>query len=442
MACRRHAAVSARPGGTSEVTLTTLTDRASGRTCLGPQLRIVAGLVALSVAGCLSQNRSGSNCPAPAPATSLVDRDGPADTVPIVDLRSAVPRPDGAADRPGRFNVLVLSGGGAYGAYSAGVLAGWSEAGTRPEFDVITGISTGALVATLAYLGPSRNSDLKRFYTQITNRDVFARRPRLSALLSDSLADSRPLERLIEQTVDVDFIRQVAIEHAKGRRLYVGTTQLDARRLVVWDMGAIAARGRPEDIVLFRKVLLASASLPGLLPPVSIPVDVNGRLYEEMHADGGVTASLFFRPPEVPRDRVAALGDRPLAGSNVYVIVAGKLYADPQTVQPQLLSIVSSSLSALMHAQTRGDLDHLYAVASATGMNYRQAAIPSDVRLPANSTTFDQTAMQGLYETGRQQALSGGFWRTTPPGTRRSEDVPIRTGNRLTPAAAEHVRPD
>jgi predicted acylesterase/phospholipase RssA len=408
---------------------------------LAPQLRIVAGLVALSLAGCLSQNRSGSNSPAPAPASSLVDRDGPTNTVPVVDLRSAVVRPDGPPDRSGHFNVLVLSGGGAYGAHSAGVLAGWSETGTRPEFDVVTGISTGALVATLAYLGPSRDAELKRFYTQVTNRDVFARRSRLSALWSDSLADSRPLERLIEQTVDVDFLRQVAIEHAKGRRLYVGTTQLDARRLVVWDMGAIAARGRPEDLALFRKVLLASASLPGLLPPVSIPVDVNGRQYEEMHADGGVTASLFFRPPEVPRDRVSALGDRPLAGSNVYVIVAGKLYADPQTVQPQLLSIVSSSLSALMHAQTRGDLDHLYAVAVATGMNYRQAAIPTDVRLPANSTTFNPDEMQGLYEAGRRQAVSGCLWRTTPPGTRPGEEVPIRAGNRLTTAAPELVRP-
>jgi predicted acylesterase/phospholipase RssA len=251
-----------------------------------------------------------------------------------VDLGAAVTRPDGPIARPSTFNVLVLSGGGAYGAYSVGVLAGWSEAGTRPEFDVVTGVSTGALIATLAFLGSGRDPDLKRFYTHLTNRDLFVRRPSLSALLSDALADSRPLERLIEQAVDADLLRQVSIEHAKGRRLYVGTTQLDARRLVVWDMGAIASRGRARDLALFRQVLLASASLPGLLPPVSIPVDVDGKQYEEMHVDGGVTASLFFRPPQAPRDRVAALGDRPLAGSNVYVVVAGKLYCDPDGPAP------------------------------------------------------------------------------------------------------------
>jgi predicted acylesterase/phospholipase RssA len=404
---------------------------------VGPHPRIAIGLLVLGQAGCLSPAGRTPGCPPPAPAVSLVDRDAPADTVPVVDLRTAAPRPDarpGDPAGPARFNVLVLSGGGAYGAYPAGVLAGWSEAGTRPDFDVITGVSTGALVGTLAFLGPARDPDLKRFYTRLTDRDVFARRPGLAALLSDALADSRPLGRLIDRAVDADLLRQVAAEHAKGRRLYVGTTHLDARRLVVWDMGAIASRGRPEDLALFRKVLLASASLPGLLPPVAIPVEVDDKRYEELHADGGVTASLFFRPPHVPRAEAAALGDRPLAGSNLYVIVAGKLYADPEPVEPRFVSIVSSSVSALLYAQTRGDLAQLHALAQATGMNYRVAAVPQAIPVPAAATTFDPAAMHRLYEAGRRQAGTAGLWRSTPPGSQPGEDVPVRAGTRLTPA--------
>ncbi len=396
-------------------------------------LQSIAALVVLGLAGCRSPTGSGSSSAGPGPVTGLANRDASNNMVTVLDLQTATSHPDGPLpDAPGSFNILVLSGGGAYGAYSAGVLAGWSETGARPDFDVVTGVSSGALVGTLAFLGPSRDPELKWFYTRLSDRDVFVRRPSLSILLSDSAADSRPLERLIDQAVDAKLLRQVATEHRRGRRLYVGTTHLDSRRLVVWDMGAIAARGRPEDLSLFRKVLLASSSLPGLLPPVSIPVEVDGRKYDELHVDGGVTASLFFRPPEVPRERLAALGKRPLDGSNVYVIVAGKLYSDAQPVTPQFLSIVTSSVSALMYAQTRGDLSHLYSIAQATGMNYRQAAIPSDVPVPATSTSFDPTDMRRLFETGRRLARSSNVWRATPPGAKPGEDVPVRTGNRLT----------
>src|SRR5206468_5122524 len=155
-------------------------------------------------------------------------------------LAARVNRSVSHADAPARrFNVLVLSGGGAYGAYPAGILCGWTEAGTRPSFDVVTGVSTGALVATLAFLGPARDPDLRRFYTTVTNKDVFAeRRPEVAGVLGESLADSAPLERLINSVADEKLLAEVAAEHAKGRRLYVGTTHLDSRRLVVWDMGA------------------------------------------------------------------------------------------------------------------------------------------------------------------------------------------------------------
>jgi predicted acylesterase/phospholipase RssA len=374
----------------------------------------------------------------PVPVTDLVDRQSAGDYVPVLDVKviesitgqsSVVVPASGKAAAP--FNVLVLSGGGAYGAYSAGVVAGWSQAGTRPNFDVVTGVSTGALVATLAFLGPARDADLRRFYTRVTDKDIYARRSDLAAVFSDSLADSKPLGRLIEATVGPDLLREVAAEHAKGRRLYVGTTHLDARRLVVWDMGAIATRGGPADLALFRRVLLASAAIPGFFPPVPIPIEVDGKVYEEFHVDGGVTASVFFRPPQVRREQLTALSDRPLAGSNLYVIVAGKLFADPAPVKRRLLPIAESAISALLYAQTRGDLFQLYALCLSTGMNYRLSAVPADVPVPDDATSFDPVEMTRLFETGRERARTGDLWRATPPGTQSGEEVPIRGGIRL-----------
>ena len=362
------------------------------------------------------------------------------DTVPVVDVRlceSLAARTHGftvpvSTQPEGRtFNILVLSGGGAYGAYSAGVLAGWTESGTRPRFDVVTGVSTGALVATLAFLGPERDPLLKRFYTTVTDKDVYARKSEIAALFSDSFRESKPLAKLIEAVIDAELLKGIAAEHAKGRRLYVGTTHLDAKRLVVWDMGAIASRGTPADLVLFRTVLLASASIPGFFPPVPITVDVDGKPIEELHVDGGVTASLFFRPPQVKREVRRQLGDRPMAGSNVYIIVAGKLYADPAIVERRLLPIAADSISALLYSKGRGDLFQLYALALATGMNYHVTAVPADLDVPRDSTSFDPAVMGWLYEVGREQAKSGREWRSNPPGSQPGEEVPVRGGIQL-----------
>ena len=178
-------------------------------------------------------------------------------------------------------------------------------------------------------------------------------------------------------------------------------------------------------------MLLASAAIPGFLPPVSIPVEVDGKKTEEIHVDGGVSASLFFRSPHVARDRAVDLGEKPLAGSNLYIVVAGKLFADPAPVKPRFLSIVQSSISGLLYAQTRGDLFQLYALSMATGMNYRLAAVQVDVQVPAAATSFDPVAMGRLYEAGRRQAGTAGVWRETPPGNRPGEEVPVRGGAKL-----------
>jgi predicted acylesterase/phospholipase RssA len=333
---------------------------------------------------------------------------------------------------PAKKTCLVLSGGGAYGAYQAGVLFGWSETGTRPSFDSITGVSTGALVATLVFLGPEYDYELRRVYTSVKTNDIYIRRSSIQALLSNSLADNAPLARQINTLLTPEAFSRLGAEHRKGRRLYVGTTDLDGRRPVVWDIGAIAAHGTPEDRELITRVLLASAAIPGFFPPTEIPVEVDGNPLIERHVDGGVTQGLFIRPPHVPLE----FRQRPpadfLYDSDLYVIVAGKLYADPEDVKPRVLKIAESSISTLLFAETRVELVKLYMAGMLAGMNYRLAAIPPDYPAPKSSTEFDPAMMTGMFEEGRRQVLAGTAWRSSPPGVEDGELMPQRATNRLT----------
>ena len=186
---------------------------------------------------------------------------------------------------------LAISGGGSDGAYGAGVLTGWTEAGTRPEFAVVTGSSIGSLIAPFAFLGPRYDEEIRKNFTTIAAADIFEDR-----VTRDSLFDHWPLKRIIEQRVTAKLLSEIAAEHARGRRLLVATTNLDAGRRVLWNMGAIAARGDDKALKLFRDILLASCSIPGFFSPVGIEVEANGKRFEEMHNDGTLTAPFFAIP--------------------------------------------------------------------------------------------------------------------------------------------------
>ena len=284
----------------------------------------------------------------------------------------------------------------------------------------------------MAFLGPQHDKDLKRCYTTVNDNDIYLLKPQAIAIFTESLADSTPLQRLIASVVDLALLKEVAAEYAKGRRLYVGTTHIDSRRLVVWDMGAIASRGDAESLELFRHILLASASIPGFFPPVPFKVEVNGKLYEELHVDGGVSASMFYRPPHFSKEDAAKAGDSPLSGSNLYIIVAGKLYADPALVPLRFTRIATDSISSLIFSQTRGDLYQLYTLGLVNGMNFRFTAIPADFAVTGDSTDFNRKEMGKLFEEGRRIAVLGQAWRSTPPGTERDEQVVSRTGTKFT----------
>ncbi|QVL33005.1 patatin-like phospholipase family protein [Telmatocola sphagniphila] len=330
---------------------------------------------------------------------------------------------------PPKKSVLVLSGGGTYGAYTAGVLVGWSEAGNRPNFDVVTGVSTGALIAAMVFLGPEMDGELKRLYTTVSNNDIYIQKLLPRGILSESLADNTPLEKMIMQVVTPDYLTKVAAEHRKGRRLYVGTTEMDSRQPIIWDMGAIACQGTAESRVLFSKLLLASAAIPGFFPPVRIPVEIDGRRSEELHVDGGVTQAVFARPPWMPAN--LRNGSHQLFGSDLYIITAGKLYADPQSIKLRALNIAATSVSTLIYSQTRDQLFKLYAVSVLTGMNYRLTSIPEEFPVPEDATTFDPITMSKMFDEGVRQIRIGQAWRDSPPGFEKGEEISVRAGVKL-----------
>jgi hypothetical protein len=347
----------------------------------------------------------------------------------FADRSRAAAKP--AAPSP-RRSILIVSGGGAYGAYPAGVLAGWTATGTRPEFDVVTGVSTGALIGAYAFLGPEFDCEMQYYYTTMRSEDVYRRRRFIAALFSDSLADSAPLEKIIRKAASDERIARFAAEHQRGRRFYVGTTDLDARRAIVWDMGEIASRGTPESRDLFRQVLLASAAIPGFLPPVPIPVSVDGRRYVERHIDGGVTSSMFFAPPWVPPGQRQNLPPGWLHGSDMYILVAGKIYPDPVPVRPRAIAIASNAVSTIVYDQTRSDLHKLFLLSAMTGMSYNVSVIPRDVPAPTSSTEFQPGQMSQMFEAGRAWAMNGPHWRATPPGYEPGEGAKFRAGTALT----------
>jgi len=337
----------------------------------------------------------------------------------------------GASSSHPNRNILCLSGGGSFGAYSAGVLVGWSERGDRPNFDVVTGISTGALIAVPAFLGPRYDDHMKKFYTTLKNDDLFKVRL-VAGLVGEALADTSPLKQRIDDFLTPQVMTDLAAAHAQGRRLYIGTTEQEGGRFVAWDIGAIASRNGPDDRALIVNVLLGSSAAPGFFPSANITVTVDGVAYTERHVDGGVSHSVFFRPPFVAADERSNEAARDLGGAKVYVILAGKLFADPEVIRPWSFSQAGRNLSTLIYAQTRGDLQRLYTVCLLTGMDFYLAAIPPEFSGTTSSADFKPADMTTLFEEGRRVIATDKAWRTIPPGYGPGEGVLMRANTHLT----------
>jgi hypothetical protein len=305
----------------------------------------------------------------------------------------------------GRFDVLALSGGGANGAFAAGVINGWTEAGTRPDFEVVTGVSTGALAAPFVFLGPDWDDALAEAYVGGAADGLL--RPRgLGVFFGSGVFRDAPLRHLVERYVDEAMLAAIAAEYHKGRTLLVATTDLDAQRGVSWDMGVIAARGGPEAVRLFREVLVASASVPGVFPPVLISSGHGGAEFREMHVDGGVTTP-FLALPETMWSIEDPSGH--LEGARLHVIVNGKLSPAFSVTRDTPQSVLGRSVDVLLRGSLVAALAGNRAFAERNGVQFRYAAIPDD--LDAQPLSFRTETMRRVYEAGRQGALSGDIWR-------------------------------
>jgi predicted acylesterase/phospholipase RssA len=310
-------------------------------------------------------------------------------------------------------NVLALSGGADDGAFGAGFLAGWSAHGDRPEFDLVTGISAGALIAPFAFLGSAYDRQLAGVFRH-GGGDIYQANILSGIFGGPAVADSAPLAALIAKYVDRGMLRRIAKARSEGRLLVVGTTNLDAQRPVYWDMGKIAQKGDRRALELFRNILLASASVPGLFPPVQIAVRAGGKTYEEMHVDGGPTRQVFFAPNDFDFRSIDKIVGTKLK-RRLWIVRNSKITPEYSAVGGSAVAIAGRSLATLTKNQGVGDLISMYAKARSEDIEYNLASIPADFNAP-HPAPFDVGYMTALYERGFALGKAGYRWAKAPPG--------------------------
>ncbi len=313
------------------------------------------------------------------------------------------------------IDILAISGGGSKGAYGIGLLNGWDDAGDLPTFKLVTGISTGALIAPFAFLGGEYLDIVAKFYTNVSDEDVFKKKSLSNIIYSDSVSSSQPLQTLIREIINEEFIKKVAEEHKKGRRLFIGTTNLDASRLVIWNMGHIAEIGGERALELFQKVMVASASVPVALPPVYISVEVNGKVYDEMHVDGGLSVEVFFYGAILDiESALKTLEVKQVPKVRLFIIRNSIIQPEYKPVKPRIMDISSRALINLIGTQGIGDLYRIYVISQRDGFEYNLSSLPTDYKYDAKGQ-FDPVEMNMLYAMGYEAAKNGYPWEKYPP---------------------------
>ena len=306
-----------------------------------------------------------------------------------------------------KVNVLAVSGGGSNGAFGAGVLVGWTAKGDRPDFDIVTGVSTGALTAPFAFLGKDWDRRLTEAYTSDAADRILQKRG-VDLLFAPSIFRNHALRDLVAKYVDAPLLYAVAVEHAKGRRLMIATTNLDTEQTMIWDMGAIASRGDAAALQLFRQVLVASASIPGVFPPSLIEVQGPNRKFSEMHVDGNVTTP-FFVAPETLLLSILPGQDKTGPGE-VSVIVNGQIDGGFGFTKGDALSILGRSWIAMNKAQLRTHLTANAAFTRRNGGVFRYTAIPDDAQGDFSGLDFAAEGRRALFKLGYDLGKSGAAW--------------------------------
>ena len=387
---------------------------------------LAAAVAALLLAGCLTVERNVSE-------EARVGNHWA--SVQLFDTQARVLTPTERAQVARQdLEVIALSGGGADGAFGAGLMAGWTESGKRPNFDIVTGVSTGALMATFVFLGPSYDEALTRLYTTIKTGDVYNKRG-LEGLMGDSLHDTAPLREKIASVITPDMMEAVAAEHRKGRRLYIATSNLDAGTVMVWNMGAIADSGHADAIDLYRDVLRASASVPGFFKPVLIRPTAAGD-GSQMHVDGGVKAPVLLR---------TFMLQGPYRKKSIYVLVNGplKLRTAASIVPANVAGIAKKSITELLRGLMYKNIYQIYVTVQRAGAQFNLMYIPDDIPETKDPLEFEPDEMRKLFEAGRAFGRSGRPWHREPPrleALERIESVsvsrPVRAAQNAKPKQA------
>ena len=326
--------------------------------------------------------------------------DAPPATFAAMREEMAISAPERRAD-----TLLALSGGADDGAYAAGLLKGWSDSGERPQFSIVSGVSTGALIAPFAFLGSEYDESLRAFYTEISRKDIYRQRGIVGLLTQPSVADAAPLAELIAANIDGAILDAIALEHDSGRRLLVQTTNLDAGRGMIWDMGAIARSSDPRRLELFRSVLLASASVPGLFAPVMIEVSNGAASFSEMHVDGAGTAGFLAVPESM------AISGKMRAGAGqdrIFIILNGRLRPQYETVGPSTFAIIERALDTVLSAYDRASLANVQHFAASNDIGFAISYIGPEFDVETEEL-FSQPYMNALYEHGIERGRTGAW---------------------------------
>jgi hypothetical protein len=310
-------------------------------------------------------------------------------------------------------NFLAISGGSDDGAYGAGLICGWSDAATMPAFKLVTGISTGSMIAPFAFLGRSYMNGLRTVYTKIGPDDVLKKRGVHHTVFGEALADTAPLYGLITHHINEHALADISAEYNRGRLLLIGTASLDAQRPVIWNIGAIAASGRPGALELICKVILGSASIPGAFPPVMIDVEADGHRYQEMNVDGGVVSQTFLYPADIGM-RVNLRSLELARERHAYIIRNSRLDPDWASVNRRFLSISGRAIATMIHYIGYSDILRIYATAKRDGVDYNLTYIETDFP-NVKHEKFDPAYMNALFNHGYAKGRHGFSWHKAPP---------------------------
>ena len=316
------------------------------------------------------------------------------------------------------YSGLALSGGGEHGAFGAGFLKGWSQSGMRPVFKIVTGISTGALIAPFAMLGSAYDETLRKAYTTITIDEIMDKSLIAGAYWRESLVDNHPLQEMVHEVISDEVIDAIGKAHRNGRRLFVGTTNFDAQRPVIWNMGAVATSNHPQAYSLFRQIIVASTSIPVLFPPAFIEVEADGKTYKEMHVDGGTVGQMFFYGSAL--DWQSALRDasgieNPVDQSTLYVIIDGEVDPEHEAVPRRLMPITDRTIKTLVKVSAWSALYRMYLHAQVGGYKFKFVGLPDDYTAQSKQP-YDPSEMNRMFEIGYEMGLKGEGWQAVPPG--------------------------